>query len=85
LLQKHILRSIFNNRNPQTIIVSKIARLLPPLGDALDLLNLLNFKTRLFSEFALDKKGNKDGPLRVGMYAAAGAALEGGIEEGSAR
>jgi hypothetical protein len=79
-----ILRSVFNNRNPQPIKVSQIPRLPPPFRYPLNLLNLLNLKTRVFAKVTLDQKCNEDCPLGVCMDAAAGTAREGGVEEGCA-
>jgi len=55
--------------------------LAPALGDALDLLNLLNFKASGWAGVALNEEGDKDGPLRMRVDAAAGAALKGGEEQ----
>jgi hypothetical protein len=75
---------ILDNWNGQFIIISQIPGLAAPLGDALDLLNLLDFKWRRGSEVAFDKKCDEDGPLRVCVDAAACTASEGGVEEGGA-
>ena len=78
------LRRILNNRNPQPLKVSQITHLPPPLRNPLDLLDLLDLEARLFAELFLDEEGDEDGPLRVRVDAAAGAALEGRVEEGCA-
>jgi len=49
------------------------------------LFNLFDLKARVFSEIALDEEGYEDGPLRVCVDAAAGAAFEGCEEERRAR
>jgi hypothetical protein len=45
------------------------------------LFNLFNFKARVFPKVTLDEKGYEDGPLRVCVDAAAGAAFKGCEEE----
>lgn len=56
--------------------------MLPPsLWYALDLFNLLNLEARILAELALDEERHKDSPLRVRVYAAAGAPVEGREEE----
>lgn len=77
-----LMRRVFNDRDPESIIVSKISLLASPLRNALDLLNLLNLEARVFADFTFYEEGDEDGPLRVCVNAAAGATLEGGVEEG---
>ena len=48
-----LMRRILNDRYAQPIIVSQIARFATALRYALDLLNLLDFKTRVLAEIAL--------------------------------
>lgn len=78
------MRRVLNNRYPQTIKVSQIPLLAPPLWYTLDLLNFLNLEACGGTKVAFDKEGHEHGPLRVRVDAAAGAAVEGGEEEGGA-
>lgn len=78
------MRRVLNNRYPQPVKVAEITLLASPLWYAFDLLNLLDFEARVGPEVALDKEGDEHGPLRVRVDAAAGAAVEGGEEEGRA-
>ena len=82
--QWDVLCRVFDDRYPQFVIVSQIPRLASALWYPLDLLNLLDLEAYIFSKFTLDKKCDEDGPLRMCMYTAAGAALEGCVEEGRA-
>jgi hypothetical protein len=75
------VRRVLDNRYPQAIIVAQIALLAATFGDAFDLLNLFDFEARVQAKVALDDESHEDSPLRVGVDAAAGAALEGGEEE----
>lgn len=78
------MRRVLDDGYAQTVVVAKVALLPPALGYAFDLFNFFDLKACVFSEVALDEKGHKDGPLRVGMDAATGAAFEGCEEERSA-
>ena len=81
LSQILLVRRVLDTGYPQSIVVAQVALLAAALGDALDLLDLLNFETCVFAEVALDEECDQHGPLRVRVDAAAGAALEGGHEE----
>jgi hypothetical protein len=76
-----LVRRVLDNRNPQTIIVAKIALLAATVGDAFDLLDLFDFEACVGAKVALDNEGHEDSPLRVRVNAAACAALERGEEE----
>lgn len=78
------MRCVLNDRYPQLVVVPQVALLAAPLRYALDLLNLLDLEAGAFSKFALNKQRDENGPLRVRVDAAAGAALKGGHEEGCA-
>ena len=78
------MRRVLDDWYPQPIIVPQVALLAAPLWYALDLLDLLDFKASILAEVAFDEKRDEDGPLRVCVNAAAGAALEGSHEEGCA-
>ena len=79
------MRRVLDDGYAQTIVVAQVALLPPAFWYALDLFNLLNLEACVFSKVALDEEGDEDGPLRVGVDAAAGAAFKGGHEEGSTR
>ena len=75
---------VLDNRYPKAIIVAQIALLATALGDAFDLLDLLDLEACVAARIAFDEEGHEHGPLRVRVDAAAGAAFEGGEEEGRA-
>jgi hypothetical protein len=79
-----LVRRVLDNGYAQAIVVAKVALLAAALGDALDLLDLLDLEARGGAQVALHEEGDEDGPLRVRVDAAAGAAVEGGHEEGGA-
>jgi hypothetical protein len=79
-----LVRRVLDNGDPQAVKVSQVADLVAALGYALDLLDLLDLKAYVGPEVALDQQRDEDGPLRVRVDAAAGAALKGGVEEGRA-
>ena len=79
-----LVRRVLDDGYPQTIVVAQVALLAAALGDALDLLDLLDLEARVFTEVALNEQRDQHRPLRVRVDAAAGAALEGGHEEGGA-
>lgn len=79
-----LMRRIFNNRYAQPIIVPQVTCLATALRYALDLLNLLDLETCVLAKIALHEECHEHRPLRVCVYAAAGAALEGRHEEGCA-
>lgn len=72
---------VFDDGDGQSVIVAQVTHLVPPLGYALDLLNLFDLEACVGAEIALDEQGDEDGPLRVRVDAAASAALEGCVEE----
>ena len=76
-----LMRRIFDNWDAQAIVVPQITLFTTALGDTLDLLNLLDFETCRGAGVAFNEEGDEDGPLRVRVDAAAGAALEGSEEE----
>lgn len=76
-----LVRRVLDNGYPQAIVVAQVALLAAALGDALDLLDLLDLEACVFAEVALHEESDEDRPLRVRVDAAAGAALEGGHEE----
>jgi hypothetical protein len=78
------VRRVLDDGDPQAVKVAQIADLVAALGNALDLLDLLDLEARVGAEVALDEQRDEDGPLRVRVDAAAGAALEGGVEKGRA-
>ena len=79
-----LVRRVLDDGYPQAIVVAQVALLAAALGDALDLLDLLDLEACIFAEVALHEECHEDRPLRVRVNAAAGAALEGGHEEGCA-
>lgn len=79
-----LVRRILDNRYPQPVKVAQVADFISPLGYTFDLLDLLDFETGGGPGVALDEEGDEDGPLGVRVDAAAGAALEGCVEEGGA-
>jgi hypothetical protein len=76
------MRSVLDNRYPQTIVVAQIALLAAALGYAFDLLDFLDLEACIGAEVAFDEECDEDSPLRVRVDAAAGAALECSHEEG---
>lgn len=76
-----LLRSVLNNRYPQRIEIPKVPNLSASLWYALDLLNALDLEARVGAKVSLDEQRNEDGPLRVRVDTAAGAACEGRVEE----
>jgi len=78
------VRCILNNRYPQPVVVAQIALFAATLRYAFDLLDRFDLEAGAGAEVALDEEGDEDGPLRVRVDAAAGAAVEGGEEEGRA-
>jgi hypothetical protein len=78
------MRRVLDDRYPQAIVVAQIALLATTLGYAFDLLDLFDFEACVVAEVAFDEESNENGPLGVRVYAAAGAAFEGGHEEGCA-
>lgn len=78
---KDLLRRIFNDGYPQSIMVSKIALLPSPLGHTLDLFYFFDFKTRLLPKLFLDQQCDQHSPLAMRMYAASSPTVEGSEEQ----
>lgn len=76
-------RRVVDDGDPERVVIPEHAFARAP-RNALDLLNVADFKVPTRTKLALDKKGHQDSPLRVGVNAAAGAAVEGGQEQGRA-
>jgi hypothetical protein len=76
------MRRILNNRHNQLIKIAQTPLLPFTLPNPLNLLQMLNLKCRIFSKVLLYEERDEDGPLRVRVDGAAGAAVEGGEEEG---
>lgn len=66
-------------------MVSEGTLFLKPLSEALDLLNVVDLKQCFVCGLSLEKEGEEDGPLGVGVYTTSCTTFcEGGDEEGGA-
>lgn len=73
---------VFDNGDPQRIMISQISLLLVSFTEALDLLNIIDLEDAAVQRPLLKEKGNEYSPLRVCVDAAARIAFgEGGKEE----
>lgn len=78
-----LMRRVLDDGDAQGIMVAQVADLAQALAKALDLLNVVDLEDA--AALGLEEEGDEDGPVRVGVDAAAGAAAgEGGEEEGRA-
>lgn len=86
LRQVLFMRGILNDRNSQSIMIAQASHLSRPLPEALDLLEVVDLKDHVAAgALGLEQQRDQNGPLRVRVDAAAGAAAgEGGEEEGRA-
>lgn len=83
LRQVLLMRRVLNNRNAQRIMIPQVTHFPHALAKALDLLNVVDLEDA--AALCLEEQGDEDGPVGVGVDAAAGAAAgEGGEEEGRA-
>lgn len=73
---------IFNDGDAEPVIIPKIAHFVLSLSNPLYLFQEFNFKAGVEAKVALDKEGDKDSPLGVGMDATPGALGESSQEEG---
>lgn len=86
-----LVRRVLDDRYPQRVVVSQVALLTEPAPEALDLLDVVDLEdaVALFRaghavasrRRGLEEQRHKDGPVRVRVDAAAGAALGKGGEE----
>lgn len=77
------MRRVLNHGNHKRIMVPKVPALLEALAEPLDLLNVVD--AELLASLLFEDQRHEDGPVGVGVDAAAGIALgEGGEEEGGA-
>lgn len=79
------MRRVLDHRNPQGVVVSEVADLVHALSEPLDLLNVVDLEdlpaVSLPRALRLEQQRDQDGPLRMGVDAAAGTALGEGREE----
>lgn len=78
------MRRVLDNRYPQAVVVAQISLLSATLGYTFDLLYFFNLEACVLAKIAFYEESYQNSPLRVGVDAAAGAAFEGGEEEGCA-
>lgn len=78
-----LMRRVLDNGNAQRIVVPQVAHLTHALAKTFNLLNVVDLEDA--AALCLEEQGDEDGPVGVGVDAAAGAAAgEGGEEEGRA-
>lgn len=78
--QVFLKRRVLNDGNPQRVMII-VHSFSFALGDALDLLDITDFKIALLAILPLDQQSHENGPLRVRMDTAHGSAFKGSEEQ----